>query len=119
MLMKGLYKFITLTQGAESYHPRILNDFMNSMRRYYGHVIAFWTVEVQEKRALRTGDRVLHWHIMLFFPDLRQSDFGRMDVFRIQSYWKYGDDRNSADIVPVYKPRLDYLLKYVTKALGG
>ena len=115
--VKGLFKHIVLTQGVESYHPRIINDFMNKIRRYYGDIQCFWTIEVQEERYEKYGERVIHWHIMMFFPDLRQVEFGRMDIFRIQSYWKYGNERNSVNISPVYKPRLDYLLKYVTKSL--
>ena len=103
-------KHITLTQKEESYKPNHLNNFFNSMRRYYKDVAYLWTAEVQEKRYEKYGDRVLHWHVMIGFQ--KGGKFDRDDILRIQKYWKYGN----ADIRP---PRctVSYLMKYIQKAL--
>jgi hypothetical protein len=112
-------KHIILTQVKESYQPKHLNNFLCSIRRFYGRVVYMWSVEVQEERAAGTGSVysdgqvVLHWHIVLGFPwGVR---FGKEDVLRIAGYWKFG----GCEVVPWPKRAgLGYLLKYVTKALG-
>src|SRR4030042_2606430 len=104
-------KHIVLTQAVESYRPSILNNFMFKMRRYYGNVLYMWTIEVQDERYKKYGDRVLHWHVIVAF-DYRIR-FGSDDVKRIQKYWKYGQ----IEVIPVRKPNLVYLLKYITKSL--
>jgi len=114
----GIFKHITLTQDIEHYHPNIVNNFFNRVRKFYGDVCYFWTTEIQEERAEKTGDRVIHWHVMIHFPGMKAYEFGRMDVLRLQGYWKYGNPKNSVHIAPLYKPNLGYLLKYVTKSLG-
>jgi hypothetical protein len=111
-LKKKFIKHITLTQKEENYKPNHLNAFFVKMRRYYGDLVYMWTVEVQEERLEKTGEAVLHWHIMIGFdPGMWK---GKEDVFRIQQYWKYGN----VDIKPVKKANTAYLLKYVTKALN-
>ncbi len=82
------------------------------MQRYYGRVSYIWTVEVQEERALKIAERILHWHILIAFP--AGTPFGKEDVLRIQKYWKYGN----VDIKPVRKADPKYLLKYIQKALA-
>ena len=109
-------KHIILTQDVEHYKPNVINNFLNSMRRYYGKHLYIWSTEVQEKRAARYGDRVLHWHIIFGFR--KGYKFGREDVFRIQKYWKYGDPRFSVRISPVTRVTLSYLMKYITKSLS-
>lgn len=109
---KKFIKHITLTQEKENYKPNILDGFFRKMRRYYGECFYLWTVEVQEERALVYGERVMHWHIIFGFP--YDVQFGAEDVKRIQQYWKYGN----LDIRPVKRCNVDYLMKYVTKALG-
>lgn len=111
-LDRKFIKHITLTQKVENYKPGILNAFFVKMRRFYGDLIYLWAVEVQEKRYLRTGERVLHWHIMCGFPVGVWE--GKSDVLRIQKYWKYG----TVDIAPVKRPSTGYLMKYVGKALA-
>ncbi|MEW6586102.1 MAG: hypothetical protein AB1442_10895 [Nitrospirota bacterium] len=105
-------KHITLTQVEENYRPGLLNGFFVRMRRHYGDVVYLWTVEVQEKRFERTGERVLHWHIIFGFP--KDSWFTGDDVKRIQSFWKYGN----VGITPVRRVNTGYLMKYVTKSFG-
>lgn len=106
-------KHITLTQKEESYHPRILDNFFSAVRRRYGDVIYIWTAEIQEERLEKYGEKVLHWHVLIAFDnDIR---FGREDVFKLQSYWKYGN----LDVRPVRHPSVGYLMKYITKALGS
>ena len=69
----------------------------------------FWTAEIQPKRLSIKGEKVLHWHVIFAFQDIR---FGAEDVKRIQQYWKYGQ----VEIIPVYnKPSMAYLLKYTEK----
>ena len=110
-------KHITLTQTTESYKPNIINNFLNSMRRYYGKHIYIWATEIQEERAIKYGDRVLHWHLIFGFR--KNYKFGREDVLRIQRYWKYGHPKMSVDIRPVSRVTLDYLMKYVMKSLDS
>ena len=109
-------KHIILTQDVEHYKPGVLNNFFNSMRRFYGKNIYIWSEEVQEERALKTGDRVLHWHIIFGFR--KSYKFGREDILRIQKYWKYGDPRFSVRIKPIKRLNLNYLMKYITKSLS-
>jgi len=97
-------KHITLTQKEESYHPRILHPFLRAMVKRYGKLHYIWTIEEQERG-------VLHWHLLVCFQDF--TAFGREDIEKIQSYWKYGN----VDVRPVRKPSVTYLMKYITKAL--
>jgi|GEM_PF-3241852 len=107
----GFVKHLTLTQREESYKPNILNSFFVQLRRFYGDVSYIWTAEIQEQRAEKYGDRVLHWHCIVSFS--AETEFGREDVLRLQKYWKYGN----LDIRPVRKPSVAYLMKYITKSL--
>ena len=109
---KRFCKHIILTQAKESYKPNHLNNFFNCMRRYYGDLIYIWTSEIQEERFKDTGEAVLHWHIICGFD--WGIDFGAEDVLRIQKYWKYGTVR----IIPVRRPSVGYLMKYITKSLS-
>jgi hypothetical protein len=83
------------------------------MRKYYGDIVYIWTIEVQEERAEKYDDRVLHWHIMIGFD--YDIEFGKDDIIRIQRYWKYGN----VDVKPVRKPNMGYLMKYITKSLDS
>lgn len=105
-------KHITLTQRVESYKPNILNPFFVKLRRYYGNAVYVWTAEVQESRAETSGERVLHWHVLIGFD--YGIDFGKEDIARLQLYWKYGN----LDVKPVRRANLGYLMKYIGKALG-
>lgn len=105
-------KHITLTQKVESYKPNILNPFFVKLRRYYGDVVYIWTAEVQEGRAEKHGERVLHWHVLMGFD--YGIDFGKEDIARLQLYWKYGN----LDVKPLRRANLSYLMKYMSKALG-
>jgi hypothetical protein len=110
--INGLYvKHISLDQAKESYHPKILNNFLNSLKRAFPVVDYVWTVEVQEKRAAKYGDRVLHWHLLVGFEF--GTDIDETAIKRIANFWKYGGCTvRSADLA-----RISYLLKYITKKL--
>ncbi|OFW55158.1 MAG: hypothetical protein A2163_09665 [Actinobacteria bacterium RBG_13_35_12] len=110
---KRFLKHIVLTQTVESYNPKMVNNFFNKMRRFYKDVIYIWTIEIQEERAEKYGDSVIHWHIIFGFK--KGTPFGREDVLRIQQYWKYGN----VDISPAGMCRMSYLMKYISKALGS
>ena len=122
-LEKYFVKHITLTQTVEQYHPRILNNFWCNMRHYFGELVYLWSVEVQEERAAGTGSEfsdsnmVLHWHAIVGFPwCMNWKENGREYLAKIVSFWKYGN----VDIVPCPdRPRIEYLMKYVTKALDA
>ena len=106
-----ILKHIVLTQAKESYRPTLLNNFLNSLRRFYGDVVYVWTVEVQEERREKYGDVVLHWHMLVAFEE--GTEFKRDDILRLQGYWKYGH----CEVIPVRSVSMRYLLKYITKAL--
>ena len=108
-------KHITLTQTKESYKPRILNSFMMALKKRYGKFLYIWSVEIQEKRFIKYGDKVLHWHCLIGFDYNIGLDFGGEDIRKIVSYWKHG----GCEIVPVEKPSVGYLMKYITKALDA
>ena len=111
--MNGLLfiKHITLTQAKESYKPNILHPFFMALRKRYGRIAYIWTAEIQEERREKYGDVVLHWHVVVAFePDVH---FGKEDILKIQSYWKYGN----VDIKPVKKLNLGYIMKYIQKSL--
>lgn len=108
-------KMITLTQGDESYRPKFLNSFLTNLRIFYGKCPYLWTVEVQEKRFITYGEKVLHFHILVGFPwDHR---FTGDDIRRLNSWWSYG----SVEVTPApdrYRS-VRYLLKYITKSLSS
>lgn len=69
------------------------------------------TAEIQEERREKYGEAVLHWHLVVAFePDVR---FDKEDIVRIQRSWKYGN----VDVKPIRKLNLNYILKYIQKAL--
>lgn len=106
-------KFITLTQGPDwSDDPKMLNNFLNKMRRRYGAVCYIWAKEIQMGRYEKTGEPVPHWHIIMGFPDIRE--FTADDIRRIQRYWGCGN----VDIKPLrgFRKALNYIMKYVSKA---
>jgi len=108
-------KHITLTQAKESYKPSILNNFFMAMKKRFGKFICIWSIEVQEERFKKYGDKVLHWHCLVGFDYNIGLDFGAEDIKKISSYWKYG----GCEIVPVRRPSVRYLMKYITKALNS
>jgi|WetSurMetagenome_2_1015567.scaffolds.fasta_scaffold00012_29 hypothetical protein len=106
------YKHVTLTQKKESYEPKFLNNFFMALKRRYGRVAYIWCAEVQEERLERTGESVLHYHIVIAFE--YGTEFSREDILKIQSYWKYGN----VDIKPVRNRKiLNYIMKYISKSL--
>lgn len=118
-LKGGFLKHIILTQDEEHYRPRILNSFFMALKKNFGKVHYIWTVEVQEERLERYGKAVLHWHILIAFPPGTWFDKEGNDVKKIQSYWHYGDNRNSVEVRSVRRPSVNYLMKYVGKALSS
>jgi len=106
-------KHVILTQAVESYKPRILDNFLCAMRKWYGDIVYIWTVELQEERLEKYGEAVLHWHFVIGFD--WGINFGRDDVLRMQRYWKYG----FCDVRPIHNLNLSYLLKYITKSLNS
>jgi hypothetical protein len=110
-------KHIILTQSEEQYKPKHINNFMNRMRRRYKKLVYIWTIEIQEERLQKYHEAVLHWHIIVGFKQF--TDFGAEDVKKIQSFWKYGDDRNSVEIRSVRNPSTNYLMKYITKTIDS
>ncbi len=111
-------KHIILTQSKESYQPKHINNFMSAMRKRYGPLLYVWTVEVQEERLEKYGDAVLHWHLIIGFDTDIEDSFDREDIRKIQSFWKFGDMRNSVEIRRVNRPSISYLMKYMQKALS-
>ena len=107
------FKHISLDQAKESYKPKHINNFLNCLRRFYGDIIYIWSVEVQEGRLEKYGESVLHWHFIIGFEWGTQIE--KEDILRIQKYWKFG----RAQITPVKKLNINYLLKYITKALNS
>ena len=110
-------KHIILTQSYEQYKPKHINNFMNQMRRRYGKIAYIWTVEIQEKRLQKYKEAVLHWHLIVGFKMF--TDIDDQEIKKIQSFWKYGDDRNSVEIRSIKSPSTSYILKYITKALDS
>ncbi len=106
-------KHVTLTQKRENYKPRILDDFRRKLKSRYGKIYSLWVVEVQKERLARSGEAVIHWHMMLVFA--KRVEFGKKDVLAIQKMWKYGN----VDIKPVRKASVSYLMKYIGKAFKG
>lgn len=107
------YKHITLTQRQENYKPKFLNNFFNKVRREFGKIVYFWTTEVQERRYDRTGDAVLHWHVIIGFePD---TNIDAEKILKLQRFWPYGN----LDVRSVRCLNLKYLLKYITKTINS
>ena len=100
-------KHIVLTQGEEGFNPRYLNSFLTSLKRRFSYFSYFWTSEIQKERLEKTGDAVLHWHLVIAIPfddDCNQEDISKL--------WKRGfvwvSSVNGSGI-------LKYIMKYITK----
>jgi hypothetical protein len=106
-------KHISLDQAKESYHPKILNNFICSLKRAFPVVDYVWTVEVQEERYKKYGEIVLHWHILVAFG--WDTDIDVDAIKRIAKYWKYG----GCTVRSASLKRTGYLLKYITKKLDS
>ncbi len=106
------YKHIILTLSEMYYKENMLNYFVNALRRYYGDACYIWTKEIQMKRFEKTGEAVLHWHMIVAF---RVSEFNKEDITRVNKYWKFGSVR----VRGIKNLNLKYILKYVGKDLEG
>jgi hypothetical protein len=118
---QGLYKHVILTQDHEHYIPKIRDRFRRRLNRYFesrgfGKVQEVWSVEIQDGRAEDTGEVVLHWHVVLFVPGMRPSQFTGDDMRAIKGMWDFGIVRFGK---PVRKPSLKYLMKYIADDLGS
>ena len=106
-------KHFVLTQTHESYKPRIINDFMNRLRKRFKKIGYFWSIEIQEERLQKYGDAVLHWHIIVAFQ--YGTDFGIDEIEYCHNAWKYGTFHVSS----VHHGTLNYVMKYVNKSLNS
>ena len=122
---QGLYKHVMLTQDHEHYKPKIRDGFRRRLNRYFegrgfGKVQEVWSVEIQDERAERSGEVVLHWHVVFFVPGMRPSQFTGDDVRAVKGMWDYGGKKNGVRFgKPVRKPSLGYLMKYIADDLGA
>lgn len=69
-----------------------------------------WVAEIQEKRALRTGDHVVHYHLIAWLPHGVQMPKWDIPHGRRKPFWPHGMTNTQ-----VAKAGVGYLMKYVSK----
>lgn len=111
--------FVTLTYAnANQWHPDHISAatqrFRNYCKRKGVECRYLWVAEIQPKRLERTGDAVVHYHLLAWLPrgvrmpkwDLPTTSSGRT----VRSMWRHGMTNTQAA-----KSGVGYLMKYLSK----
>jgi hypothetical protein len=110
---RGRWAFLTATYAeADAWKPRHLPELLDQIRKWLarrGHPMAYvWVAEIQPGRFRRTGDAVVHYHIMLWLP--RGLTLPKPDK---QGWWRHGSTKIEWARNPV-----GYMAKYASKEDG-
>lgn len=110
---RGRWAFLTLTYAnADGWKPRDLPNLLDHVRKWLarkGKAMSYvWVAEIQPGRLRRTGEAVIHYHVMLWLP--RGLTLPKPDK---QGWWPHGSTR----IEWVRNP-VGYMAKYSSKAEG-
>ena len=107
--------FITLTFAeADAWEPKFLSRATdryhrwcdaNGVERRYA-----WVAEIQGKRAERTGDHVVHYHLLVWLPHGVQMPKWDVPCGRRKAFWPHGMTNTQ-----IAKAGVGYLMKYVSK----
>lgn len=107
--------FVTLTYaGAFDWRPEHVKDAINAFRRFCKSARVpcryTWVAEIQPKRAERTGEHVVHYHLLAWLPrGVRMPHWDRPQGKR-SAFWLHGMSETE-----VAKSGVGYLMKYLSK----
>ena len=93
-------------EWAPNHVAEALRRFMGYCDRRHADVIVIWCAEIQEKRYLRTGDAVVHYHAIIDAPAWLP-----IPHFDTNGWWPHG----MTQCEPARNP-VGYLAKYASKA---
>jgi len=112
--------FVTLTYAeARAWRPNHVKQAMNSFRRWClrkGYAAKYtWVSEIQPKRAERTGENVVHYHLMIWLPVGAQMPFWDREEItpsgrHREAFWSHGMTNTQRA-----KAGVGYLMKYLSK----
>lgn len=110
--------FVTLTYAnPDAWRARHVSAFLNRVADYLSRrgfpLLALQVAEIQPKRFRRTGDAVVHFHVVVWWPEVLGT-FPKADQAegRRRAWWTHGSTNRVRARAPV-----GYLLKYASK--GG
>ena len=107
--------FITLTFAeADAWEPKFLSRATDRYHRWCdtnGVECRYaWVAEIQGKRAERTGDHVVHYHLLVWLPHGVQMPKWDVPCGRRKAFWPHGMTNTQ-----IAKAGVGYLMKYVSK----
>ena len=107
--------FVTLTYAdADAWVAKHLSRATDAYKRWCKQTGVeckyAWVAEIQEKRAARTGDHVVHYHLIAWLPQGVQMPKWDVPHGRRKSFWPHGMTNTQ-----VAKAGVGYLMKYVSK----
>lgn len=110
---RGRWAFLTATYAAaDAWKPRHLPELLDNVRKWLGrkgHRMAYvWVAEIQPGRYRRTGEAVLHYHVMIWLP--KGLSLPKPDK---QGWWRHGMTKVEWALNPV-----GYMAKYSSKGDG-
>lgn len=110
---RGRWAFLTTTYAeADAWKPRHLSDLLGHIRKWMsrkGRSLSYvWVAEIQPGRLMRTGDAVIHYHVMIWLP--RGLTLPKPDK---QGWWPHGWTKIEWARNPV-----GYMAKYSSKSEG-
>lgn len=107
--------FVTLTYAhADQWAPRHIADAINSFRRFCKRISVpcryTWVGEIQPGRAARTGDHVVHYHLLAWFPVGVSMPHWDRSTSKRGAFWTHGMSNTEIAFSGV-----GYLMKYLSK----
>lgn len=112
--------FVTLTYAqARAWQPNHIKAAMGRFRRWCtrkGYSAKYtWVSEIQPKRAERTGEHVVHYHLLVWLPVGAQMPFWDRDEVtpsgrHRDAFWSHGMTNTQRA-----KAGVGYLMKYLSK----
>lgn len=107
--------FVTLTYAkADSWRARHVSDALSAYRRFCKRIAVpcryTWVGEIQPKRAARTGDHVVHYHLLAWLPVGVSMPFWDVPDGKRNAFWPHGISNTE-----VARSGVGYLMKYLSK----
>jgi hypothetical protein len=108
--------FVTLTYAdAHGWRPDHISKAIQRFRRYCAAVNVpcryTWVAEIQPKRAERTGDHVVHYHLLAWLPvGVSMPFWDRSRRRGVAPFWPHGWTNTE-----VARSGVGYLMKYLSK----
>jgi hypothetical protein len=111
--------FVTLTyRFADKWEPNHIADAMDRFRSWCDRKRItcryIWVAEIQPKRAERTGEHVVHYHLIAWLPPgVKMTFWDRPRVVKGKktvAFWSHGSTKTE-----VAKHGVSYLMKYLSK----